>query len=261
MSTTARFRKPDHVLINGEIPSLIWHVSGAGSRPAIISVHGGGGNKADVDVPTVEQLLEAGIALITIDAFKHGERAPTDFDMTRTRRNLADFVDIIEHTARDLFTVIDFLNHDSSIDTGHIGLRGGSMGGYIVLMAAGLGLPSAALLSICGGAGFERMWDLRGGGRASAGAQAVLDRAPAIDPIYHPDAIAPRPILMIHGERDPIVPIVGQQNLYRALVPHYAAHPGDCLFLIHAGEHGTPPEIERLGWEWLTSKLLGGDLT
>lgn len=261
MSTTANSPNLDHVLIHGEIPALIWHVSSAGRRPAIISIHGGGGNKADVDVPTVEWLLEAGIVLVTIDAFKHGERAPTDFDMTRARQNLAAFVAIVEHTARDLFTVIDFLKHDTNIDTGRIGLRGGSMGGYIVLMAAGLGLPSAALLSICGGADFERMWDLRGAGRASTGAQAVLERAPAIDPIYHPDAIAPRPILLIHGERDPIVPIVGQRALYRELVPHYASRPADCLFLTHAGEHGTPPEIERLGWEWMTSKLLGRNLT
>lgn len=248
--------EPERIIIRGEIPALVWRGQGEGPRPAIISLHGGGGSKADVDRLAVRHLVERGLTVITIDAYNHGDRTPVGFDMTRARANLAVFLDIIEHTARDLFIVITALQDDPRIDAGRIGLRGGSMGGYIVLMAISLGLPAAAVLSICGAADYERIWDLRGAGRSRSGAQDVLERAPMVDPIYHPLAFPPRPLLMIHGEKDPVVPIAGQRALYDALVPLYATNPGDCLFLTHAGEHATPPEIERMGWEWLTQMLL-----
>lgn len=246
---------PEHIVIAGDIPALIWRGVGANPRPVIISLHGGGGSKADVDPAVPVALIADGVTLVTVDAYKHGERAPTGFDMTRARANLATFLDIIEHTARDLVTVTNVLRDDPAVDEGRIGLRGGSMGGYIVLMAAGLGVPAAAVLSICGGADYARIWDLRGAGAGRPGAGAVLDRASGIDPIYHPNAFPPRPVLMIHGANDPIVPIVGQQALYAALAPLYAEHPGDCLFLTHAGEHATPRTIEQMGWAWLTRVL------
>lgn len=247
---------PERTVIRSEIPALIWRGDGEGPRPAIISLRGGGGSKSDVDLNAVRQLVERGLTVVTIDAYNHGDRAPAGFDMTRARGNLAVFLDIIEHTARDLLAVAASLRDDPRIDAERIGLRGGSMGGYVVLMAVGLGLPAAAVLSICGGADYERIWDLRGAGRSQRGAEDVLKRAPEVDPIYHPLAFPPRPVLMIHGEKDPIVPIAGQRALYDALAPLYAADPGDCLMLTHAGEHATPPEIERLGWEWLTRMLL-----
>lgn len=251
--------EPEAIVIRGEIPALVWRGHGEGPRPAIISLHGGGGSKADVDPLAVRHRVEHGLTIITIDAYNHGDRAPVGFDMTRARANLAAFLDIIERTARDLFAVIAALRNDPRIDSGRIGLRGGSMGGYIVLMAVGLGLPAAAVLSICGGVDYERIWALQGAGRSRPGGTEVLERVPALDPIYHLLAFPPRPVLMIHGEKDPVVPIAGQRALYDALVPLYAANPGDCLFLTHAGEHATPAEIERLGWEWLTRMLLDTD--
>jgi fermentation-respiration switch protein FrsA (DUF1100 family) len=249
--------EPERADIRGDIPALVWRGQGEGPRPAIISLHGGGGSKSDVDPIAVRHLVAHGLTLVTIDAYNHGDRTPAGFDMTRARADLGVFLDIIERTARDLFAVIASLRDDPRIDADRIGVRGGSMGGYVVLMAVGLGLPAAAVLSICGGADYERIWELRGAGRSHQGAEDVLKRAREVDPIYHSLAFPPRPVLMIHGEKDPIVPIAGQRSLYNALAPLYAANPGDCLFLTHAGEHATPPEIERLGWEWLTRMLLG----
>lgn len=248
--------EPESTVVDGEIPALVRRGDGEGPRPAIISLHGGGGSKSDVDPLAVSQLAGRGLTVVTIDAYNHGDRAPAGFDMNRARANLGVFLDIIEHTARDLFAVVGNLRDDPRIDAERIGLRGGSMGGYIVLMAVGLGVPAAAVLSICGGADYERIWDLRGAGRGQQGAQEVLERAPKVDPIYHSLAFPPRPVLMIHGAKDPIVPIAGQGALYDALAPLYAANPGDCLFLTHAGDHATPPEIEGMGWEWLTRMLL-----
>lgn len=244
---------PEHLTI-GDIPALIWRGQGQGARPAIISIHGGGGNKADVEEAAVDLVVARGVTLVTIDAYQHGERKPTGFDLRQVRANLPAFYEIIEHTARDLFTVMSFLQDDPSIDALCVGLRGGSMGGYIVLMAVGLGVPAAAVLSICGGASYSLIWGL-GDERGLGPYPDLLRRVRETDPIYRSQTFPPRPIFLVHGARDPIVPIAGQRALYDELIPLYADHPGDCLMLTHAGEHGTPQEIETMGWEWLVGAI------
>lgn len=248
--------QPQHLTI-GDIPALIWRGSGVGSRPAIISIHGGGGSKADIENAIAQRVVGHGVTLVTIDAYQHGERTSAGFDLRQVRANLPEFYQIIEHTARDLFTVVDFLRDDPAIDSGRIGLRGGSMGGYIVLMAVGLGVPAAAVLSICGGANYSLIWGL-GDERAPGPYPDLLRRVRETDPIYHAQAFAPRPILLVHGARDPIVPIAGQRALYDELVPLYvyADRPESCLMLVHAGEHATPASIEELAWEWLVHAVM-----
>jgi len=227
----------------------------------VISLHGGGGNKADIDREVVARVNERGITVVTIDAYLHGQRAPEGFDISApgTFRQ-ALFLDGIEHTARDLFAVVEFLGQDPAIAFRSIGLRGGSMGGYIVLASVGMGVSVHAVLSICGAADYSHTFPQRlepdePSTQTPAEHEALLSRVREIDPIFHPERFPPRPVLLIHGDRDTVVPISGDRALYEALVPLYAEAPQDCLFLIHAGGHATPDSLERLGWEWLAPQL------
>jgi hypothetical protein len=49
--------EPESVLFSGRTPGLIWHAIGFERHPVIVSVHGGGGNKADVDPVAVERVF------------------------------------------------------------------------------------------------------------------------------------------------------------------------------------------------------------
>jgi fermentation-respiration switch protein FrsA (DUF1100 family) len=245
------------------VPALIWRGGGSDARPAIITIHGGGGSKRDIEARTVELVTSRGVTLVSIDVYLHGEHVPPDFDRRSLgTTSLALFLEIYEHTARDLFTVTEHLRNDPEIDAGRIGLRGGSMGGYIVLAGMGMNVPVRAGLSICGAADYATAFRHRlerlnvEPGDMTRQLEGVEDRIRQVDPLFHLDAFALRPIMMIHGARDPLVPIEGHRALYDALVPYYRNQPQDCLFLTHAGGHETPPTIEDLGWEWLISSLL-----
>lgn len=244
---------PEHRLIAGTIPALIWRGAGAGSRPAIISLHGGGGRKEDVAPDAVARMMLQGITVVTLDAHLHGERMQPGIDFLEpgVLTGLL-FVDVVEQTARDVLTVVEELGRDSTIDRARIGLRGGSMGGYIALTAVGLGAPARGVLSICGAADFAVVF----AHRLEGVDPATLERVVALDPLNHVRRFPPRSVLMIHGVRDPVVPIAGQRALYDALVPLYAERPQDLLFLTHAGEHETSAEIETFGWDWLASRLV-----
>jgi fermentation-respiration switch protein FrsA (DUF1100 family) len=138
------------------------------------------------------------------------------------------------------------------------------MGGYIALSAVGLDLPVRAVVSICGTADYPNTFGphLRGDNPELSATEVAEARrnwkqVQPVDPLPHASRFPPRPILMIHGARDPLVPIAGHRALYDALVPYYSERPEDCLFITHAGEHATPRPLEVFGWEWLVGQLLG----
>lgn len=249
---------PEQLRVAGNIPALIWRAAGKSPQPAIISIHGGGGHKGDVEPWMVEYVTSRGVTLVTVDAHLHGDRAPAGFDITAPEhfRELL-FLEVIERTAQDLFAVVQHLKADSSIDGSRIGLRGGSMGGYIVLSAVGAGVLSRAVLSVCGAADYANTFKhrLEGEDLDAKRKQEIEERVRQIDPLFQLERFPPRPVLLIHGARDPLVPLTGHRALYDALVPLYTERPEDCLFLTHAGEHPTPRSIEEFGWRWLVNQL------
>lgn len=256
-------REPERTRIAGAIPALIWRGDGAGVRPAIVSIHGGGGSKDDIEPEIVDYVTSRGVTLVTIDAHLHGERRRSAGEAWSSDPfDEVGFLEIIEQTARELFAVFAYLRDDGAIDADRIGVRGGSMGGYIALAATGLGVQACAVLSICGGADYVNSFgpNLSASGTIEAAQMEELERrARAIDPLFHADRFPPRPVFLIHGVRDPLVPIAGARALYDALTPYYQERPQDLLFLSHAGEHGTPEGIERMGWDWLIERTYEPD--
>jgi len=118
---------PEPTLFSGKVPGLVWRGAGVGRRAAIVSVHGGGGSKANVDPVAVERVTSSGVTLVTIDAHRHGDRpdaiGPDDSTLTT-----AVFVEILEVTGHELVEVVQELGSDSRIDPARVGFRGGSMG-------------------------------------------------------------------------------------------------------------------------------------
>jgi len=253
--------EPEHVRVDDEIPALIWRGAGKGARPAILSLHGLGGHKEDVDVDTVELVTSCGITLVTMDAYLHGDHIPPA-QKSPESYTFATLLTALGHTVKDLFALVAHLQRDEAIDGERIGLRGGSMGGYIALAAVGQDLPVRYVLSICGAADYPNTFgkQVRGENLALSSTavvqvQETWDGVLSLDPLLHVAQFPPRPVLMIHGARDSWVPIDGHRALFDALVPHYSERPEDCLFITHAGDHATPLSLERFGWDWLIGQL------
>jgi len=208
----------------------------------------------------VRRVPASGVNIVSIDMHLHGERIPPGFEW-KAPVPLADVFTSIERTARDIFTVVEYLQQDPAVDANCLGLRGYSHSAHIVTVAMGMGAPVKACLSVAGGgdltAGLTVFLHRQEVPRAEIAAQ-LRDLQPELvrtNPLYHADRFAPKPIMMVHGLHDVQADFAAQFALYQALIPYYQDHPDNCLFLAHAGGHAPPSDTEEFALSWLVRQL------
>ena len=175
-------------------------------RPVIVMVHGGPESQAQPYFnPVTQYLVQAGYAVAAPNV-----RGSTGYGKTFAH---LDDIEKREDSVRDLSEVGKFVAARPDVDPKRIALYGGSYGGYMVL--AGLTLyPDqwAAGVDIVGIANFRTFLEQTAAyRRATREAEygslkndgALLDK---ISPIHKIDRIK-APLMVIHGTRDPRVPI------------------------------------------------------
>lgn len=227
-----------------DAPALVWRADGRAPQPAIVTLHGGGHNKEIVGPATAGRVTSAGVTLVSVDMYLHGEH----FDDAASSLDVSyeTLLEIVAHTAHELEAVVADLDSDPGINGEAIAVRGESLGAYAALTALGLGVPFCLGLSVGGAANYELTMAhaLRAAGLP---AEEILDeqsrlqaRIRGFDPLFRAEQIAPRPVMMMHGIADDAVPIDAHRALYAALAPNYATAPGDCVFVTHAGGHSAP---------------------
>lgn len=204
-----------------------------GRRPAVIVLHGTGGNK-EGQLAWLRALARRGFVGLAIDGRHHGERRRgTDYmdaivAAYRTGRGHPFLYD----TVWDVMRVVDYLATRHDVDPRRIGLTGFSKGGMETYLAAAIDGRIAAAVPIHGvqtfrwgldhGAWDSRAWSIRQAVEGAAGStpitagfmRTLYDRvapglygrfdAPAMLPL-----IAPRPLLVITGDSDPRTPLAG----------------------------------------------------
>lgn len=122
---------------------------------------------------------------------------------------------------QDVLSGLDSLEAGRLIDTGRIGVYGWSYGGYLAARALSVGRRFGAGVSLYGISDF--LFD-HAGGRAPSFEREYLGRPWWVDrplwidrsPLWHVDDIV-APILLLHGQDDPAVPIIEARALQRAL--------------------------------------------
>lgn len=210
--------------------------------PCIIVMHGYTGDKSDISIAE-PFTSSAGYATFAIDAQYHGERQITGKDiygffMLQNR-------DAIIQTIIDLRRAIDYLETRPEIDASRIGYVGGSMGGIMGALFAGVDERVKVPVLLVGGADWIKMIELSHIAPAEefkkilnlplAEQKKVLkEKIPGIilnnykqlnlktlieeiapaDPIYFADKISPRPLLMQNGLFDELVPPPTNQLLF-----------------------------------------------
>jgi len=264
------------------IPLLIYKPVGtAGKRlPAVIVLHGTGGNKDEAAVKDIlYRLTKTGMIGIAIDARYHGERVPGG------GRSSKAYVEAIVHawkntdtahqehpfffdTVADLWALTDYLVTRPDIDATRIGMTGISMGGIETWMAASVDTRIKCAVPIIAAQSFQ--WSLdndRWQGRAhtiwAAHQQAAADLGdtgvnkknvkafwdkllPGITGEFDcPSMIrlfAPRPLLLLSNEKDQNCPLPGAERAFSAAREAYRlARATDKLEIIV-----TPNEPHRL---------------
>jgi acetyl esterase/lipase len=255
----------------GDEPLLLdaYLLSGSGSHPAVVFVHGGGfvaGDKAPCPSYILDPYLEHGYSVISVNyrlAPQHPFPAPTE----------------------DVTAAIDYVQQNASewrINRSRLVLTGESAGGLISALV-GVTLPEknrvAAVIPMCGEFDLElrlsedpcymdgHMVARPPGGCMSKGlaaffgfsgvttdAERVMIRAAST--ITHIRADTP-PYLLVHGTRDHGVPFEQSVSLQQAMLKIGA----DCTLLpVVGGGHGnwTPQQwqdVENFEFTWLKQKM------
>lgn len=199
------FASRDGVQLSG------WLVGEGGRRPVVIFCAGMFGSM-DGDTHLLPPFVAAGFDVLQFDWRGHGASA-------------GQRVTLGVRETLDLLGAIDFLQ---ARGVRRIGLMGFSMGGAVALRVAAADRRIACV--VCDGGYVHIAHALEGALRIRLGRPLkpfvwlVLRlielrlgvRLSEASPLPHVGAISPRPVLLIHGDADPFVPLADQDALYAA---------------------------------------------
>jgi len=133
---------------------------------------------------------------------------------------------------------------------GPVGLRGSSMGGWLVLAAAEA-VGAAAVVAICPASGEGLLAALRAGYLDfPADADALATVVDANDTTDAAAALGDR-LLLLHAEGDEVVPVERSRELH-------AAAPGSTLIAVPGGHHRSvqhDPELQATALRFLAKRL------
>jgi dienelactone hydrolase len=198
------------------VPGLLLTPGSAGPHPLVVMQHGAGSQKEAeyISRPAEFWAESEGWAVLAIDAPRHGERKSGEepnraelFGHPYTWRDTA------VQMAQDLMRSLDYAETKVELDTDRVAYIGFSMG--TILGTAFVALDQrvkAAVLTIGGSVTAERLSQFSG-----ADAEKMSEVAELVDSANFAPLISPRPVLMINGLQDDVVPPAAGQRLFDAL--------------------------------------------
>ena len=210
---------------------------GATEPPLVIVLHGLRSIKENY-LKTSYRFAQRGFRAVAMDLRQHGERDHAgDRDAHLEAAYVPTMLAIIEKSVADIGAVIDHFGAAKAA------IHGVSLGG-IITFAALLAEPRLTVAAVAMG---TPDW---------AGMLKTIGLTPehpqfafieAASPLARATAIAPRPLLMLHGTVDETVPVNGVRKLRQKLAPLYAETP-ERLELVEyeeLGHHYTDDMIHR----------------
>jgi dipeptidyl aminopeptidase/acylaminoacyl peptidase len=223
------FRSSDGLTLKG------WYVPSR-NRAAVILVHGYGGNRSEL-LPEARLLAKHRFGVLLFDSRAHGESE-------------GEILTYGDRERRDLRAAVDFLARQADIDPERVGALGFSAGASAVVLAAAedqrlraiaLEAPATSLRDFCadefGRLAWLKTWPTELALRLGGVDIDVLEMKAAAR------RVAPRPLLVVHGEADRTVPVARGRQL------HAAAGQPKRLWVVPGAAHGGYAEVDPAGYE------------
>ncbi len=204
-------------VLAGDIPCLVAApLDLPGEAPVVFILHGLGSRKEKM-LAGLYELASAGFRAVAPDARLHGERVDVwERDTKLNQDYFGTTSQMIEGTAHDISRLMDHFAPPSA------GIHGISLGGYIAFSAL-VAEPRLAAGSVALGSP-DWLGPLRRFGLGPG--HPAWERASALNPLdLLPTVLPPRPLLMLHGSADAVVPVDGVIALEEKLRPLYASFP------------------------------------
>ncbi len=237
-----------HDVRGHDVPVLMTMPEGRdGPFPLVVLVHGFGSNKEEVSRQLAGPLTRRGFACIAPDMPGHGERPGKPMDMFGPNRRTA-YENVVQ-SVKDVRQTMDLAETRRELDTSNgVYLAGYSMGSWIGTLAGCADRRVKAMVLMVGGS-------------ATTGAKDTKDDAPAlkerIELVHHYPAVrhnlalptfAPRPVLLMNGKKDPMVPAERAKILFES-----AGQPKEQRW--YDSGHLLPVEAYRDAAEWLAKQI------
>ncbi|XP_073051813.1 uncharacterized protein [Primulina eburnea] len=272
----------------GRLPVLILKLKDTSEkrRPTIVFLHSTNKCKEWLR-PLLEAYASRDYIAVAIDSRYHGERASslaTYRDALVSSWKNATTMPFIFDTAWDLIKLADYLSQREDVDPSRIGITGESLGGMHAWFAAAADTRYTVVVPIIGVQGFRwaienDMWKGRVDSIKAVFEEARLDLgqtsinkdvvekvwnriAPGLDSCFDSPhtipAIAPRPLLILNGEKDPRCPIGGlEQPVSKARESYDKANSLEAFKLVVQSGigHQMTPLMVKLASDWFDQHL------
>ncbi|CAM0912912.1 unnamed protein product [Alopecurus aequalis] len=226
----------------GRLPVLLLRLNDTAPKrkPVIVLLHSSYKCKEWLR-PLLEAYASRGYISVAIDSRYHGERASTKttyIDALKLSWKNGDTMPFIFDTVWDLIKLGDYLSAREDVDPSRIGITGESLGGMHAWYAAFVDTRYSVVVPIIGVQGFRwaidnNMWQARVNSIKPLFEEAKIDfgkseidaeivekvwdkiapgMASQFDALFSVPLIAPRPLLLLNGAKDPRCPIPGLQE-------------------------------------------------
>lgn len=235
------------------IPALIVRPSGAAPQarmPAVLIQHGYGAEKSDL-LPLASILTAHGFVTLLPDAWGHGERFPVNGPNWMTQVTSDYFMEVVRNTVDDLRVSFDYLRDQPDVN-GDATLTGGFSMGAIAALVYGTEDERVAGVIAASGSPLSDLLPVRLFGSPPP-SEATEDWARAHDAATHIERLAPKPLLIQHGEDDDMVPVSGALRLYEAAKPLYAEHPDHLKLILYPHTHLVTEQEMHDAVDWVAT--------
>ena len=204
-----------------------------GIYPVVLLLHGLTSDKETMMTYLGNRLVEQGIAVLALDAPYHGERKQADINPGQP----TVFPGVVRQGCLEWRHGLDYLMTRKDIDKTRVGLLGYSMGSMMgsILGAVDKRIGSFALC-VAGDPILPVTGQLP---------DAIRDPLFGVCPSLFIGHIAPRPLLMLNGKQDTVMPAEASNRLYAA-----AKEPKEQAWFDSG--HILPPEAGLKAITWLT---------
>lgn len=217
--------------------------------PGIVLLHGLGGSAEEM-LPIGSYLAFMGYATVIPEIVGHGARRDAANplfrgDAVRLREGLIESV-------QDVRRALDVFAARREVDERRIGLVGLSLGAILGAITTAVDARIATSVLVVGGADWRLLLAGSGSDGAHLSTASDLTVLEAVDPKTFVGHIAPRPVLMLNGRRDTVIPVDAARTLFAA-----AREPKKQIWF-DAGHRLPPLQVIATLQKWLGRELAPG---
>jgi dienelactone hydrolase len=213
---------------------------GSGKRPAVVFVHGAGGDRGEL-LAAAAELAKRGVVALTISAPSQSVRTtPTTLEglLAQARSLTVDDVVAVRRA-------VDVLQTLPQVDPDRIGYLGWSLGARLGAVAAAAEPRIKALVLVSAGAEPVSAYVAHAPPGARQRVRTVLG---SIDPLRYIAWAKPGSLLLEDGRRDEVVPQAALLNVVHAA-------PSDTAVRWYDAPHALNEQAYRDAFDWLATKL------